>query len=107
LQEKIKENNNKIIIKIIVLISIYILVKYYKFQACKSYFNNLVKFVFIVNNKYNYIKVYIDIIYKYIKTIIIIVIINKDTTIKEKDKKNKNKILSINRVNININYILN
>ncbi len=38
---------------------------------------------------------YIDVIYRLIKIIIIIIIIDKDTIAKREDKENKDKILSI------------
>jgi len=95
LQEEIKKNSNKIVVKIIILILTYTLVKYYKFRAYKYYFSNLVNLFFIINNKYNYIKLYINIIYKFVKIIIIIIIINKDTNAKRENKENKNKILLI------------
>jgi len=71
------------------------LIKCYIFKAYKYYFNNLVNLVFTINYKYNYIKLYINIIYKLIETIIVIIKINKDTNIKREDKKSKNKILLI------------
>lgn len=71
------------------------MIKYYIFKAYKYYFNNLVNLVFIINYKYYYIKLYINVIYKLIETIIVIIKINKDTNIKREDKKSKNKILLI------------
>jgi len=96
LREKIRKNDNKMIIKVIVLISTHTLVKYHEFRACKYYFNNLVNLVFIVGNKYSYIELHVNVTCRFIKTIIIIMIINKDANIERKDKESEDKILSIN-----------
>ncbi len=102
-----KKNDDKIIIEMIVLISTHTLVKYHEFRACKYYFNNLVNLVFIVDNKYNYIELYINVTCRLVKIIIIIIIIiNEDANVKRKDKENKDEILLINRIDRSVNYTL-
>jgi len=85
----------------------HILVKYYGFEACKYYFNNLVNLVFVVENRHSYIELHIDVTYRFVETIIIIVVINKDANAERENREDKDEILSVDRADISANYILN